>query len=290
MLRTRFHRPAPGLEPFVRFYVQREVQIRGPAVVHPVPARAAPLIEFDFGDPIDVLDYQHRTQRKSPKVVVVGPQTYRRVEMQLQGALESFVIMFQPDGLHRLFAIPMHKLTDKDYEAHSVLGAFISRVQTRLAGCKSLQERARCVDGFLLHRAIDSRSYDGISAAANRIVLGGGRGEIADLANRTGLSMRQFERRFMQQVGVRPKLFARIVRFEAALDSKARTATKSWTEVAHEFGYYDQMHMVHDFAEFTEKTPTETLIQLETVFVEQIKTMRSGALSATATGGSPLIL
>jgi AraC-like DNA-binding protein len=94
----------------------------------------------------------------------------------------------------------------------------------------------------------------------------------------------------MQQVGVRPKLFARIVRFEAALDSKARTATKSWTEVAHEFGYYDQMHMVHDFAEFTEKTPTETLIQLETVFVEQIKTMRSGALSAKATGGSPLIL
>jgi hypothetical protein len=54
VLRVRFHRPAPGLEQFVRFYVQREAQIRGPAVVHPVPARAAPLIEFDFGDPINV--------------------------------------------------------------------------------------------------------------------------------------------------------------------------------------------------------------------------------------------
>jgi hypothetical protein len=48
--------------------------------------------------------------------------------------------------------------------------------------------------------------------------------------------------------------------------------------------------MVHDFGEFTGKTPTETLIQLETVFVEQIKTMRSGAPSAKATGGSRLIL
>jgi hypothetical protein len=89
---------------------------------------------------------------------------------------------------------------------------------------------------------------------------------------------------------MRPKLFARIARFEAALDTKARSATKSWTEVAHEFGYYDQMHMVHDFGEFTDKTPTETLLQLETVFLEQIKTIRSGALSANAAGGSRLIL
>lgn len=290
MLRTRFHKPTPVLEQFVRFYVQREVQIRGAAVVHPVPARAAPMIEFDFGDPVYVLDSKQRARRRSPAVVVVGPQTYRRVEMQLEGALESFVIMFQPDGLHRLFSIPMHELTDKDYEAHAVLGAFISRVQTRLGGCKSLEERARCVDGFLLRRAIDSPSYDGISAAASRLVLSGGCVGIAALADRTGLSMRQFERRFIQQVGMRPKLFARIARFEAALDTKARSATKSWTEVAHEFGYCDQMHMVHDFGEFTDKTPTETLLQLETVFLEQIKTIRSGALSANAAGGSRLIL
>jgi AraC-like DNA-binding protein len=210
--------------------------------------------------------------------------------MQLQGALESFVIMFQPDGLHRLFSIPMHELTDEDYDGHSVLGAFISRLQTHLAGCKSMEERARCVDGFLLRRAIDSRSYDAISAAANCIVRTGGRVELAALAERIGLSMRQFERRFIQQVGMRPKLFSRIARFEAVLDTEARSATKSWTDVAHEFGYYDQMHMVHDFAEFAGNTPTQTLIQLETVFVEQIKTLRSSALSGKATDGPRLIL
>ena len=290
MLRIRFHRPTPALEQFVRFYVQREGQIRGAAVVHPVPARAASLIEFDLGDPINVLDYKQVAQRKSPKVVVVGPQTYRRVEMQLQGDLDSFVIMFQPDGLHRLFSVGMHELTDQDYEGHSVLGAFVSQLQLHLGECKSFEERARRVDGFLLRRAVDSRGSDGISTAAHRIVVGGGRLEIVTLANRAGLSMRQFERRFIQQVGIRPKLFARIARFEAALDAKARSATKSWTEVAHEFGYYDQMHMVHDFGEFTETTPTETLLQLETVFVEQVNAMRSGVLLTKDSGGSRLIL
>lgn len=290
MLRTRFHNPAPGLEHFVRFYVQREVQIHGAAVVHPVPARAAAMIEFDFGDPIHTLDHAQGRGRKSPMVIVVGPQTYRRVELQLQGTLESFVIMFQPDGLHRLFSIPMHELTDRDYEAHSVLGGFIANVRQRMGNERSFVARVRLVDELLLRQTLRSARFDGISAAAHRIIQAGGRVGLAPLANSAGLGVRQFERRFVQQVGMRPKLFARIARFEAALESKARFITRSWTDVAHNFGYYDQMHMVHDFAEFTGGTPTETLTQLETVFVEQIRTMRSGATSATAVGKARLIL
>jgi transcriptional regulator GlxA family with amidase domain len=102
--------------------------------------------------------------------------------------------------------------------------------------------------------------------------------------------MRQFERRFIQQVGMRPKLFARIARFESALESRARSVTRSWTDVAHEFGYFDQMHLVHDFAEFTGQTPTDTLAHFETVFLEHIKAMRSGSPSANANNDSRLIL
>lgn len=65
---------------------------------------------------------------------------------------------------------------------------------------------------------------------------------------------------------------------------------RSWTDVAHDFGYCDQMHMVHDFTDLTGGTPTETLIQLETVFVDQIKAMRSGAASARSVGDARLIL
>ena len=69
---------------------------------------------------------------------------------------------------------------------------------------------------------------------------------------------------------------ARILRFEAALDSKARSSALSWTEVAHEFGYYDQMHMVHDFEEFAGGTPTHMLKEVEELFRVQIGAIRSG--------------
>jgi len=248
------------------------------------------MIVFDFDDPTDVFLYQKRAIVRSPLTVVVGPQTYRRVEMRLRGALDTFVIAFQPDGMHRLFSIPMHELTNLDFEAHSVLGSFITRLGERLGNSRSFTERVRIVEGALLPLAVASLGFDGISAAANGIIIAGGRADISALASRAGLSMRQFERRFTQQVGMRPKLFARIARFEAALENKARFGSKSWTEVAHEYGYYDQMHMIHDFAEFTGGTPAETLAQLERVFVEQMRTMRSPDSSKAIDSNSRLIL
>ena len=288
--RSQFSRPAPGLEQFVRFYVQREAQIRNSVVVHPVPARAGPLIEFDFDDPVHVLEVEPGVKRESPVAAIVGPQTYRRIQMHLSGSLESFVIMFQPDGLHRLFSVRMHELTDRDYEADSVLGGFISQVRQRLGNARSFAERVLLVDELFLHLSRRSLRPDAISAVAHRILLAGGRADIPALADQVGLSLRQFERRFILQVGMRPKLFTRIARFEAALEAKARFATRSWTDVAHDFGYYDQMHMVHDFQELTGETPTELLTQLEAVFVEQIKTMRSSRRSAAVVGDSRLIL
>ena len=59
--------------------------------------------------------------------------------------------------------------------------------------------------------------------------------------------LRQFERSFERDVGVSPKSFARIARFQSALDAKLVSPQRTWLDIAHSFGYHDQMHMIHDF-------------------------------------------
>jgi AraC-like DNA-binding protein len=263
MLRLRCSRPAAGLEHFVRFYVQREIRIRGTPVVHKMAARVCPMIEFSFGDPVNIVDHEAGTEFKCPTSVVLGPQTFRRLDMRLQGDLVSFAIMFQPDGLHRLFSIPMHELTDRGYEAHSVCGTFMSIIRQRLGNLESFEERVDFVDELLWRRSLGSNTSDGISDGASRILCKGGRILIPSLAGTAGLSVRQFERRFIVQVGLRPKLFAKIARFQAALEGKARFTRKTWTDVAHQCGYHDQMHMIHDFSQLTGGTPSEALTQME---------------------------
>ena len=74
--------------------------------------------------------------------------------------------------------------------------------------------------------------------------------------------MGNFQRVFLERVGVSPKLFSRIVRFEAALKSKTASPHVSWTTVAQECGFHDQMHLIHDFRQFSGEIPTNVLADL----------------------------
>jgi AraC-like DNA-binding protein len=157
-----------------------------------------------------------------------------------------------------------------------VFGPVIGRFQERLADCLTFEERISVANQFLLRRTLAVRTRDGISAAAIEMIRSAGGARIPAMAEHAGLGLRQFERRFVKQVGVSPKLFARIARFEAALDRMARSPQGSWTEVAHHFGYFDQMHMVHEFTGFTGETPTRTLHHFEAVFERQMTAIQSG--------------
>ena len=104
---------------------------------------------------------------------------------------------------------------------------------------------------------------DAVAAVANRFLSERGVLGIGDAAAEAELSVRQFERQFNEQVGVPPKLYARIVRFNAALEAKMSAPRRLWTDIAHDFGYYDQMHMVRDFEDFTGENPTAFIRRLE---------------------------
>jgi AraC-like DNA-binding protein len=231
-----------------------------------VHARAAPALDFEFADrPVVVHPYGTPAQTAA-RVALIGMQTHSRGELFISGRVDSFIIMFQPAALGLLFSLSAREFTDRGFDAESVVGPGIGCFHERLAECRSGEERVRVADRFLLQRVLDAGVLDGVSAAANQVIRRPGSVRIPAMADSAGLSLRQFERRFLQQVGMSPKLLARIARFEAALDCMARSQTQTWTEVAHRFGYYDQMHMVHEFAEFTGETPKDTLRNLGSVF------------------------
>jgi AraC-like DNA-binding protein len=273
----RLVRPLPALQPFVRYYGHRNARLGDTIVVHPVHARAAPILEFDFGDSDAVLfiPSDGRPPLFAPRVTLIGMQTHRRGELHIRGTVDGFAILFQPSALGLLFALPAQEFTDQDFDAEQVFGAIIARFHERLVDCRTFEERVSVANQFLLQRSL-APPRDEISAAATDMLRGAGGARIPAMAERAGLGLRQFERRFVQHVGVSPKLFSRIARFEAALDRMARSSQGSWTEVAHRFGYYDQMHMVHDFSRFTGETPTRTLQHFEATFEQQMTAIRSG--------------
>ena len=102
-----------------------------------------------------------------------------------------------------------------------------------------------------------------MDAAARDIISRQGRIRVSLLVSQTGIGLRQFERQFVHDLGMGPKMYARIVRFEAAMRKKASSPNLNWTQIAHQLDYHDQMHMVHDFQSLSGESPTSLATYLD---------------------------
>jgi AraC-like DNA-binding protein len=179
------------------------------------------------------------------------------------GRIDNFTIHFQPSGFNRLFGIPMTELTDAAYDARAVIGRAVSTIEHELGDTLGFAKRIQVIERRLIPLIACHDRPDAVAIAANRLFASHGIHRVSAMAAASGLSTRQFERRFLAQVGVPPKLYARIIRFNAALDHKLRFPDRPWGRVAHDHDYYDQMHFVHDCRDFTGECPSRFVEHLD---------------------------
>lgn len=236
-------------------------------MLQPVPARSPPILEFMFGVPFRVQLLDDGMTRDAYPITLVGPRTQRSVNLFLSGKVDAFTITFQPRGFFTVFGIPLEELTNRDFSAETVLGPSIGELHDHLSQAGSFQQRVHIADAFLSAKYRMANPDEGMRKFATSILAVRGSTRVCDLAEKAGLSIRQFERRFRYEIGITPKLYARIARFEGALALKAMAPEMPWTGIAHTLGYHDQMHMVHDFKQLSGDNPT-TIYRLLDMFVQ----------------------
>lgn len=256
-------RPAPALRRLIRYYYQVETHLADRTAVQPVPARSPQAIEFMFGVAYEVRRLDGGGTRTAYPIALIGSQTFRRVDLLMRGTVDAFTIVFQPGGVTALFSVPANELTNADFEGEAVLGRGVGELLRRLGDVSSFADRARVADAYLCTKLSRHDGISSMSNAARSVLSSNGCVWVSDLARHAGLGIRQFERRFRGEIGVAPKLYARIVRFEAALHRKASAPLTRWTEIAYALGYHDQMHMVHDFNRLSGGSPTAICGQLD---------------------------
>jgi AraC-like DNA-binding protein len=265
MLQTKMAPSSAVLRQYVWAYGMTTGWVGSVPLVIPLPARPKQLLTFSFGDPycIHRLESDHRDA--SPRLTVVGPQTQARPGLSVCGRIDNFTIHFQPSGFNRLFGIPVTKLTDAAHDAYAVIGPEFPRLEHELGDTPGFAERIQIIEERLIRMVRCDGTRAPVAIAANCLFANNGIDRVSAMATGSGLSPRQFERRFLEQVGVPPKLYACIVRFNAALDHKLRSPSRAWSRIAIDHGFYDQMHLVHDCRAFTGESPSRFFAHLEGV-------------------------
>lgn len=253
--------PCVELRSYVRAYAQREITGSLIDVVQSMPASLEGIIELDFANP-PIVEYLNGAVKKATRTSIVGPGTYRSHSIRLQSPVDSFGIFFQPMGLRQLFGIPGPMLVNEEHSAIDVLGNGILHLWERMGQNKCFAARVRIVDEYLLQAAAQATVCTVVMACAGRIFRERGVMRVDSSASDAALSVRQYERRFLEEIGIPPKLFARITRCQMAMDAKLTRPNSSWLTIAHEFGYHDQMHMIKDFQKLNNDSPAGVLAQL----------------------------
>src|SRR6185295_18077418 len=119
----------------------------------------------------------------------------------------------------------------------------------------SFEHMVAIVQKWLLGKWHHLKNELPIDRALPYIIKNGVLSNISEVASQSCVGIRQLERLFQQRIGLSPQFYARLVRFTKAWIIKENNPAIKWTNLAYECGYFDQMHLIHDFKEFTGDTP-----------------------------------
>jgi AraC-like DNA-binding protein len=125
-----------------------------------------------------------------------------------------------------------------------------------VVGAGSRSARLRAAQEWLLERPCDTGPPRAETRAAVGLVLrSGGQRRVDAIASALGIGRRRLERAFARDVGLRPKLFARIVRLNAVLSGMVAAERATAVDLALDAGYFDQAHLLRDFRTLAGRTP-----------------------------------
>lgn len=169
----------------------------------------------------------------------------------------SILVRFTPQGVTCLGA-PGSELSGCNVGLDDLLpAARVRALREEVLGARSQLEQIERLQQFLLALPFAEDRVISRAIAALDGEDESRRARVREVAQQVGLSERQLERRFLSRVGIGPRRYASLRRFERALALAA--TTPSLTQVAYLSGYADQSHLVREVRRLTGSTPTEIL-------------------------------
>jgi AraC-like DNA-binding protein len=167
-------------------------------------------------------------------------------------------VHFKPGGAFPFLGLPAGDLADTHVDLETLWGPSASRLRERLCEVRTSAQRfqllAEALLGRLCHRL---EQHYAVSAALEMFAKNQAGPRVREAAKYLGLSQRRFIQVFKAEVGMTPKLFSRIQRFQQTRTFMQQNPPPNWTTLALDRGYFDQSHFIREFLEFSGLSPTD---------------------------------
>ncbi|HSI77292.1 MAG TPA: helix-turn-helix domain-containing protein [Lunatimonas sp.] len=271
MVRTNIARPTGILRDYIQSFELKMFDTHSDGIRKPLHAFHEILISLiiDSKKPLfepictDISSY---FCNKPPYAGVMGLQTNMKGFLVFKGRFKVFNIQFKPIGFSCIFQIPALSLKDRFLDGYELFHHELKDLHEQLHEEISFREMVRLTEKFLERKMATNKDLwknECILKASNSLICEPNTFSIQELAHHSNMTIKTFERKFTVLAGIPPKLYARIRRFNQAIELKLYHEKLNWLDVCVKTGYFDLMHLNRDFKAFAglppraffEKTP-----------------------------------
>ena len=269
--------PRPPLDAFIEsiWVYQNDPQ---PLVLERIlPTGAAQLIVNLKEDQTRLYDPEspHRYVATSGSVLSGAHSRFQVIDTLEQEYVAG--VAFKPGGTVPFTRMPAHEAWNVDVPLEALWGcARTATLRERLLESGSIEAKLDALEAVLHEMWRPPGLHPATAFALGSFDRAPMTTSIAAVTDTIGLSAKRFIERFKMEVGMTPKVYCRIRRFQRAITMATRGCQVEWTQVALDCGYFDQAHFIHDFRSFSGLTPT-AYQSARTSFQNHVKFLQSGA-------------
>jgi AraC-like DNA-binding protein len=191
-----------------------------------------------------------------------GVQT-RTLKKRLPRGTTGVSVRFKIGGAAPFFPIPLSEIANRHVHVNDLWPGAGERLSESLFAAENHEERIALLQDALVDRLKSCEEFSSIRIvrAAVKSAQQAGTRRVSDLAKTIGVSDRHLNRAFQNAVGISPKQFVRILRFQQVVKVARQNAALNWAEIAADTDYYDQSHLIAEFKRLTGMTPAAFINQ-----------------------------
>jgi AraC-like DNA-binding protein len=254
-MRDRIFAPSEILKPFVSCYWTCRHDTDTWEVMYPSGCIEF-CIDISTGNTV-----RHRgdQSKKMPKLEILGHWNIPTSASVSKGNA-CLITKFHPHASLLFFPNPPADFTNESIDLYDMLGSEATEFYNRLMEQNSLEGKIKILEAFLIKRLTRNKTNHHqlklVEGICNYPYREGETFNIQKLSGHFGFSERYIQKLFLHWVGITPKNFSSIQRFNKSL-KLVKSSTEPFTAVALECGYYDQAHFIKEFKSYTGLTPLQ---------------------------------
>ena len=269
--------PRPPLDSFIESIWVYQNERRPNALERILPTGAAQLVVNLKEDQTRLYDPEHpyRPVTRSGSVLSGVQSRFQVIDTSEQEYVAG--VAFKPGGTTPFMRLPAHEASDADVPLELLWGRRpTEKLREQLLESSNIDAKLDVLEAALREMWRPPGLHPAITFALATFDRAPLTTSVAAVTDAIGLSAKRFIERFKIEVGMTPKRYCRIRRFQHALTLANRGRRVEWTGVALDCGYFDQAHFIHDFHLFAGLTPT-AYESARTSFQNHVKFLQSGA-------------